>query len=74
MNLQRLEERALEVERSIHELLREIRRMKQAQSDQSIETGRSKQIEIARRMRAARDAMLPLDATVKDLVEEGRER
>ncbi|MBI4639693.1 MAG: DUF2283 domain-containing protein [Candidatus Tectomicrobia bacterium] len=30
--------------------------------------------EVAKRMRAAREAMLPLDMSVKDLIEEGRER
>jgi hypothetical protein len=30
--------------------------------------------EAARRMRAARDAMEPLDCDIKDLIEEGRER
>ena len=34
----------------------------------------SQQVEIAKRMRAARDAMAPLGVSVKDLVEEGRER
>ncbi len=32
------------------------------------------QIEIAQRMRTARAGMLPLGASVKDLVEQGRER
>lgn len=31
------------------------------------------QAEIAKRMRAARDAMLPLGVSVKELIEEGRE-
>lgn len=35
---------------------------------------RQNQVEIAKRMRAAREAMLPLGMSVKDLVEEGRER
>lgn len=35
---------------------------------------RQEQIEIAARMRAAREAMHPLGIGVKDLVEEGRER
>jgi hypothetical protein len=35
---------------------------------------RQYQIEVARRMRAARDTMLPLGISVKDLVEQGRER
>ena len=30
--------------------------------------------EVAKRMRAARDVMRPLDVSTKDLVEEGRER
>lgn len=30
--------------------------------------------EAARRMRAARDAMEPLDCSIKELIEEGRER
>jgi hypothetical protein len=43
--------------------------------DIAIETQRHQhQIEIAERMRAAREAMPLLDITVKDLVEEGRER
>lgn len=36
--------------------------------------GRGHQVEVARRMRAAREAMSPLGVSVKDLVEEGRER
>lgn len=35
---------------------------------------RQHQIEVARQMRAAREAMPPLEMSVKDLVEEGRER
>ena len=35
---------------------------------------RQRQIEIAKQMRFARDRMLPLGASVKDLVEQGRER
>jgi hypothetical protein len=35
---------------------------------------RLRQVEIARRMRAARVAMEPLGVSVKDLVEAGRER
>jgi hypothetical protein len=35
---------------------------------------RQYQIEVAKRMRAARDAMPPLGISVKDLVEQGRER
>ena len=43
--------------------------------DVSVETQkRLYQIEIARRMRAAREAMPPLEMSVKDLVEEERER
>jgi hypothetical protein len=38
------------------------------------EEKRQSQKEIARRMRAARDAMEPLGMSVKDLIEEGRER
>ncbi len=36
--------------------------------------GREHQAEAAKRMHAAREAMSPLDVSVKDLVEEGRER
>jgi hypothetical protein len=35
---------------------------------------RQHQVEIARRMRAARDAMPPLGMSVKELIEAGRER
>lgn len=35
---------------------------------------RENQAEVAKRMRAARAAMMPLGRSVKDLVEEGRER
>jgi hypothetical protein len=35
---------------------------------------RQYQVEIARRMRAARDAMPPLGMSVKELIETGRER
>jgi hypothetical protein len=35
---------------------------------------RQYQVEIARRMRAARDAMPPLGMSVKELIEAGRER
>jgi hypothetical protein len=43
--------------------------------DIPLEAQRSQdQIEVAARMRAAREAMLPLGISVKDLVEEGRER
>jgi hypothetical protein len=43
--------------------------------DIPIETQRRQhQIEIAERMRAAREAMPPLGMSIKDLVEEGRER
>jgi hypothetical protein len=35
---------------------------------------RQHQIEVARRMRAARDTMPPLGVSVKELIEEGRER
>ena len=43
--------------------------------DVAVETqGRRHQVEAARRMRAAREAMAPLGMSVKDLVEEGRER
>ena len=35
---------------------------------------RQRQVEIARRMRAARDAMPPLGMSVKELIEAGRER
>jgi hypothetical protein len=38
------------------------------------EEKRQRQIEAARRMRAARDAMEPLGVSIKDLIEEGRER
>ena len=34
---------------------------------------RQHQIEVARRMRAARNAMAPLEMSVKDFIEEGRE-
>jgi hypothetical protein len=33
-----------------------------------------RQVEVARRMRAARDAMPPLGMSVKELIEAGRER
>ena len=36
--------------------------------------GRQRQVEIAKQMRAARDAMPPLDMDVKELIEAGRER
>jgi len=43
--------------------------------DVSIENQRRQhQMEVAKRMRAARDAMPPLGVSVKDLVEQGRER
>lgn len=43
--------------------------------DVYIETQKhQEQIEIAERMRTAREAMRPLGISVKDLVEEGRER
>jgi len=35
---------------------------------------RQHQVEVARRMRAARDAMPPLGMSVKELIEPGRER
>ena len=35
---------------------------------------RQRQFEAAQRMLAARDAMRPFDVSVKDLIEEGRER
>jgi len=35
---------------------------------------RQRQLSIAKRMRAAREAMPPLDVTVKDLIEAGRVR
>jgi len=35
---------------------------------------RQRQVEVARRMRAARDAMPPLGVSVKELIEAGRER
>jgi hypothetical protein len=35
---------------------------------------RQLQVEVARRMRAARDAMPPLGMSVKELIEAGRER
>jgi hypothetical protein len=35
---------------------------------------RQYQVEVARRMRAARDAMPPLGMSVKELIEAGRER
>jgi hypothetical protein len=35
---------------------------------------RQHQVEVARRMRAARDAMPPLRVSVKELIEAGRER
>jgi len=35
---------------------------------------RQQQVEVARRMRAARDAMPPLGMSVKELIEAGRER
>jgi hypothetical protein len=35
---------------------------------------RQHQIEVARRMRAARDAMSPLGVSVKELIEAGRDR
>jgi len=35
---------------------------------------RQRQVEVARRMRAARDAMPPLGMSVKELIEAGRER
>jgi len=35
---------------------------------------RQRQVEVARRMRAARDAMAPLGMSVKELIEAGRER
>lgn len=35
---------------------------------------RQHQVEVARRMRAARDAMPPLGMSVKELIEAGRER
>jgi hypothetical protein len=38
------------------------------------ERKRKRQVEVARRMRAARAAMEPLGMSVKDLVEAGRER
>ena len=38
------------------------------------EADRRHQIEVARRMRAARDAMPPLGVSVKELIEAGRER
>ncbi len=38
------------------------------------EERRRRQREAARRMRAARDAMEPLGISLKDLIEEGRER
>ena len=68
MDLQGLETRIQEIDQAIHELLQEIDQMKAAES------GNSRQVEIARRMRLARDAMAPLGMSVKDLVEEGRER
>jgi hypothetical protein len=36
--------------------------------------GRQQLLEVAKRMRSARDAMVPLGVSVKALVEEGRER
>jgi len=43
--------------------------------DVTAEDGRAqRQIEIAMRMRAARAAMPPLDISIKELVEAGRER
>lgn len=38
------------------------------------EDRRQRQAEVARRMRAARDAMPPLGMSVKELIEAGRER
>ena len=38
------------------------------------EAKRPYQVEVARRMRAARDAMPPLGMSVKELIEAGRER
>jgi len=35
---------------------------------------RQRQVEVARRMRAARDVMPPLGMSVKELIEAGRER
>ena len=41
----------------------------------SLEANRGQiQAEVAKRMRAARNAMPPLGASVKELIEEGRER
>lgn len=37
-------------------------------------SGRERERQAARRMRAARDAMASLDTSVKDLIEAGRER
>jgi hypothetical protein len=36
--------------------------------------GRDRQVEAAKRMRAAREVMPPLGINIKDLIEEGRER
>jgi len=36
--------------------------------------GRDRQVEAAKRMRAARQLMPPLEVNIKDLIEEGRER
>lgn len=68
MNLQALEARIQEIDKAIHELLQEIQQMKE------INPENSQQVEIARRMRLAREAMAPLGMSVKELVEEGRER
>ena len=43
--------------------------------DSSLEDDRrQQQMEVARRMRVAREAMLPLGVNVKELIEAGRER
>jgi hypothetical protein len=74
MNLQILEDRVQEIDRAVHELLDEIRRIKDADSGSSLETKNGRQVEIAQRMKAARDAMSPLGMSVKALVEEDRGR
>lgn len=71
MDLNALEKRIYQIEKNVQALLLEIHHLKQ--NDQTVDTDVLKQQETAKRMLAARDARPPLDISIKEMVEEGRE-
>ena len=78
MNLDILEKRVLEIQKTVQMLSKEIRKVNTPehttlqQCSASTDADIAKQREIARRMREARDKMPPLGMSIKEMVEEGR--